>query len=133
MILIYQITDRAQSDPQYRQSLDTLFDIIQKRLNKTVDAASDPNVTLSSFIADPTPEQHIPKALTLLRTLVERLTNAPLEPLIQKLRTCATSILKDSELKGWFDDFFNCARQNLAEPGYARSEEAESKQQELCV
>ena len=97
-----------------------------------MDAASDPNVTLSSFIADPTPEQHIPKALTLLRTLVERLTNAPLEPLIQKLRTCATSILKDSELKGWFDDFFNCARQNLAEPGYARSEEAESKRQELC-
>ena len=97
-----------------------------------MDAASDPNVTLSSFIADPTPEQHIPKALTLLRTLVERLTNAPLEPLIQKLRTCATSILKESELKGWFDDFINCARQNLAEPGYARSEEAESKRQELC-
>jgi hypothetical protein len=35
-----------------------------------MDAASDPNVTLSSFIADPTPEQHIPKALALLRTLV---------------------------------------------------------------
>ena len=98
-----------------------------------MDAASDPNVTLSSFIADPTPEQHIPKALALLRTLVERLANTPLEPFIQKVRTCASSILKDTELKGWFDDFFTCARQNLSEPGYARSEEAESKRQELWV
>ena len=96
-----------------------------------MDAASDPNVTLSSFIADPTPEQHIPKALALLRTLVERLTNAPLEPLIQKVRTCATSILRDTELKGWFDDFIACARRNLSKPGYARSEEAESERQEL--
>ena len=96
-----------------------------------MDAASDPNVTLSSFIADPTPEQHIPKALALLRTLVERLANAPLEPLIEKVRACATAILKDTELKGWFDDFLTCARQNLSEPGYARSEEAESKRQEL--
>ena len=98
-----------------------------------MDAASDPDITLSSFIADPTPEQHIPKALGLLRTLVERLANAPLEPLIQKIRTCASSILKDTELKAWFDDFFSSARQNLTEPGYARSEEASSKRSELCV
>ena len=97
-----------------------------------MDAASDPDVTLSSFIADPTPEQHIPKALALLRTLVERLANAPLEPLIETVQTCATSVLKDTEVKGWFNDFFACARQNLSEPGYARSEEAKSKRQELC-
>jgi hypothetical protein len=98
-----------------------------------VDAVSDPDVTLSSFIADPTPEQHIPKALAFLRTLVERLANAPLEPLIQKIRACASSVFKDTELKGWFDDFLTCARQNLSEPGYARSEEAESKREELWV
>ena len=132
MTSIHQIADRAQSDPQYRQSLDILFDILQKRLNKTMDAASDPNITLSSFIADPTPEQHIPKALDDLRTLVERLANAPLEPLIQEARTCVRSILKDTELKAWFNDFFSCARQNLSEPGYARSEEAQSKRYELC-
>ena len=127
------MVDRAQSDPQYRQSLDTLFTVIQKRLNKVTDAAADPNVTLSSFIADPTPEQHIPKALGFLRILVERLANAPLEPLIQKTRTCASAILKDTELKAWFDDFFTSARQNLSQPGYARSEEAQSKREELRV
>ena len=32
-----------------------------------MDAPSDPNVTFSSFIADPTLEQHIPEALVILR------------------------------------------------------------------
>jgi hypothetical protein len=128
---IEQISDRAQSDPEYRQSLDTLFDIIQKRLNSAIDAASDPKTTLSNFIADPTPEQHIPKALGLLRTLLERLANTSLEPLIQKIRICAHSILKDQELKAWFDDFFSTVRKNLSEPGYARSEEAQGKRKEL--
>ena len=34
--------------------------------------------------------------------------------------------MKDTEVKGWFDDFFTCARRR-----YASSEEAESKRQEL--
>jgi hypothetical protein len=95
--------------------------------------SADPNITLSSFIVDPTPEQHIPTALGFLCTLVKRLANAPLEPLIQKTQACATSILKDRELKAWFDDFFSSARQNLSEPGYARSEEAQFQRRELCV
>ncbi|KAH9475246.1 hypothetical protein JR316_0012357 [Psilocybe cubensis] len=127
----YKVSDRAKNDPEYRQSLDTLFDIVQKRLNSTIDAASDPNTTLSSFVSDPTPEQHIPKALNLLRTLVERLANTSLEPLIQKFRTAAYTILQDPELKAWFDDFLSVSRKNLADPGYARSDEAEAKRQEL--
>lgn len=106
---------------------------MQKRLNTTIDAASDPNTTLSSFVSDPTPEQHIPKALRLLRTLVERLANTSLEPLIQKLRTAAYTILQDQELKEWFDDFLTTARKNLADPGYARSDEAEAKRKQLRV
>ncbi|KAF8152356.1 hypothetical protein B0H34DRAFT_784565 [Crassisporium funariophilum] len=129
----YKICDRAQSDPQYRQSIDTLFEIIQTRLNQTMDAASDPNTTLSSFVNDPTPEQHIPKALGLLRQLVERLANTPLEPLIKKIRACANSILQDKDLKSWFDEFIANARQNLSEPGYARSEEAQRKRKDLRV
>lgn len=113
--------------------MDSLFDIIQNRLNSAMDAASDPKTTLSNFIADPTPEQHIPKALSLLRTLVERLANTSLEPLIEKTRGCAHSILQDPELKAWFDDFFSTVRKNLSEPGYARSEEAQNKRKELRV
>ena len=113
--------------------MDTLFDIIQKRLNSTINAVGDPKINLSDFIADPTPEQHIPKALGLLRTLFERLANTPFAPLIKRTRMCAHLIMKDEELKAWFDDFFSTARKTLSEPGYARSEEAQDKRKELRV
>jgi hypothetical protein len=81
-----------------------------------MDAASDPNVTLSSFIADPTPEQHIPKALALLRTLVALQTHR------SKLssRKCGRAPLAAPflnvrlNLKGWFDNSL-CS----SEPGRA--------------
>ena len=41
--------------------------------------------------------------------------------------------MKDRELEAWFDDFFSSARQNLSEPGYACSEEAQFQRRELCV
>ncbi|KAJ3501731.1 hypothetical protein NLJ89_g9206 [Agrocybe chaxingu] len=129
----YKIFDRAQSDEDYRQALDTIFNVIHKRLDRTMDAASDPNVTLASFIADPTPEQHIPKALTLMRVLIERLAGTELEPLFQCARGCSNTIVRDDELKAWFDDFVRTTRKNLAEPGYARSDEAQSKRRELRV
>jgi len=66
-------------------------------------------------------------------SLGERLANTSLEPLIQKTRVCANSILKDQELKAWFDDFFSTVRKNLSEPEYARSKEAKGKRKELRV
>ncbi|EDR09989.1 uncharacterized protein LACBIDRAFT_317829 [Laccaria bicolor S238N-H82] len=127
-----KMSDRAQTDPQYREALDTLFSIFQKRLNQAMETASDPNTTLSKFIVDPTPEQHIPKALRLLRTLVERLANnTSLEGVIAALRTCVFSIVKNPELKEWVDDSIRWARKVLAEPGYARSEEAQKTRKAL--
>ncbi|KAH6903842.1 hypothetical protein BKA70DRAFT_1227194 [Coprinopsis sp. MPI-PUGE-AT-0042] len=37
-----KISERAQKDEQYRQALDTIFTILQTRLNQTMDAAADP-------------------------------------------------------------------------------------------
>ncbi|KAF8193742.1 hypothetical protein BJ912DRAFT_230171 [Pholiota molesta] len=128
-----KMADRAQSDPEYREAVDTIFGIIQKRLNSMLDAASDPNATLSSFIDDPTPEQHIPKALCLVRTLIERFAGMSLTPLIHKIRTCASSISKDEELRSWFDEFFTAVRKNLAEPGFVRSEESKRQRKDLRV
>ncbi len=76
-----QIWKRVQSDPEYRQALETLFSILQDRLHTalgTVDPTKD--ITLSSFITDPTPEQHIPKGITLLRTFFERLAGKSSSP-----------------------------------------------------
>jgi hypothetical protein len=127
-----KLSDRAQTDPQYKEALDTLFSIFQKRLDQAKESASDPDTTLSKFITDPTPEQHIPKAIKLLRTLVERLANnTSLEGVIAALRTCVLSIVNNPELKGWVDDSIGWARKILAEPGYARSEEAQKTRKEL--
>ncbi|KAF8999078.1 hypothetical protein BDQ17DRAFT_1361282 [Cyathus striatus] len=128
-----KICDRAQSDPEYRKSFDTLFTLIQTRLNQTLNAASDPSTTLSTFIQDPTPEQHIPKALSLLRTIFERLSGTSLDPFINKLRSVINMILQDEELKTWFNDFFESAKCNFAEPGYARSDEARKSRRDLRV
>ncbi|PPQ81993.1 hypothetical protein CVT26_004370 [Gymnopilus dilepis] len=129
----YKVSDRAQSDPEYRDSLDRVFEILQTRFQSMLDAAADPNSTLATFINDPTPEQHIPKALTGFRTVIERLANTSLEPLIKKVRTCANLILRDEDLRKWFDDFFALARKSLKEPGYARSDEAKEKRKQLRI
>ena len=98
-----------------------------------MDAASDPNTTLSSFIADPTPEQHIPKALEGLRTFFERLAGTSVDPLIQKSRTCANEIVRNPDLKKWFKDFFAFSRRNLGEPGFSKSDKAQSQRKELRI
>lgn len=98
-----------------------------------VDSAADPNTTLATFVADPTPEQHVPKALELIRTLIERLSGTQLTPLFHKLRTCSSSIAKDQELKTWFDEFFALLRKNFSDVDYARSEESERKRKDLRV
>lgn len=130
---ISQLVDRAQADPEYRQALDTIFGIIQDRLTRMIDAASDPNTTLATFVSDPTPEQHVPKALHLIQTLIERLAGQPLTPLFHKFRTCASSISKDEELRGWFNEFFTLLRKNLSEVDYVRSDEAKQKRKDLRV
>ncbi|PFH47867.1 hypothetical protein AMATHDRAFT_151108 [Amanita thiersii Skay4041] len=126
-----QICDRAQQDPVFKESLDTVFGILQERLNQTLDTAADPNVTLKSFINDPTPEQHVPKAINLLRTVLERLSGVPFDPLLDRLRTCVKSIVRDDDLRKWFNDFFALARRNLGEPGFARSDESRNARRHL--
>ncbi|KAF8888404.1 hypothetical protein CPB84DRAFT_1786289 [Gymnopilus junonius] len=130
---VYKVSDRAQSDPEYRHSLDKVFEILQTRFQSILDAAVDSNATLSSLVNDSTPEQHIPKALKLFRTILERLANTSLEPLIKQIRVCSNSILRDEDLRKWFDDFFAMARKTLTEPGFARSDEAKDKRKELRI
>ncbi|KAF8063575.1 hypothetical protein FPV67DRAFT_1507164 [Lyophyllum atratum] len=124
-----KICDRALSDPKYRDAIDTIITVLQKRTHQTLDASK--SASLSSFINDPTPEQHVPKALDLLQQFLERLSGTPLTPLFTKVRTCLNNIADDPKLRQWFDDFFALARKNLTEEGYARSEESKAKRKEL--
>ena len=126
-----KILQRAQNDPQFKTSLSTLFDIIQHRLNRAFDTVADPNVTLESFIHDPTEEKHIHKALIQFGNLLERFANAPLQPLFDTVRGCVQSITRDERLRRWFNDFFELARKNLGEPGFGLSQESRMARENL--
>ncbi|KDQ52650.1 hypothetical protein JAAARDRAFT_183909 [Jaapia argillacea MUCL 33604] len=124
----FKICERAQNDPQYRQSISTLFDICEKWLTRGLDTASDVNksTSLDSFINDPTPEKHIITAIRCVRTIAERLAgDKSLDDLFAHVRTCAVHVRQDEELKEWFRDFFAHIRKSLDEPGYIRSDESQ--------
>ncbi|EPQ52477.1 hypothetical protein GLOTRDRAFT_64155 [Gloeophyllum trabeum ATCC 11539] len=130
----YQMVERAQKDPQYRESVTTVFDVCQKWLDKTLDTASDVNkdTSLESFINDPTPEQHTIQSLRAMRTLAERLAGGKsLDDLFAHLRTCLVDIRQDEDLKKWFNDFLAHVRRSLDEPGYIHSDECSERYSEL--
>ncbi|KAF9458086.1 hypothetical protein BDZ94DRAFT_1271588 [Collybia nuda] len=129
-----KICDRTQSDSAFRDSIDMILSVIQKRLNQSMDSAasaSAQNFSLSSFINDPSPEQHVPKALHIFQTLLERLSSTPLDPVMDKAHICVSYIGSDSNIRGWFDEFFDLARKNLTQPGYVRSGESKHKRKDL--
>lgn len=88
-------------------------------------------MTLTSFFADPTDEQHIPKAFEGLRALFERVAGTSFDPLIAALRNGANVIVKDKELSSWFDDFLAYHKKCLGELEYARSKDAKAKRHDL--
>lgn len=109
----------------------TIFDTIQKWLNKAIDTAEDAD-SLDTFIHDPTPEKHTVKALYALRTLAERLAGGTsLDTLFAHARTCAVDVRADADLRAWFVDFFANVRKSLDEPAYVRSATARHTRTEL--
>ncbi|RDB22342.1 Uncharacterized protein C32A11.02c [Hypsizygus marmoreus] len=124
-----KICDRAQSDSHYRDAINTIISIIEKRTHQTLESST--SGSLSTFINDPTPEKHVSTALDLIQTFLERLSCTPLDPLFSKARSCLDAIAGDARLREWFDDFFEFSRANLIKKGYARSEESKGKREEL--
>jgi Family of unknown function (DUF5923) len=112
----------------------TVFDTISKWLNKTVDTAAQvkQSTTLENFINDPTPEQHVLKAIRLMRTFIERLAGGKsLDDLFSKVGTCVVDVRADKDIKNWFNDFFTHVRRSLNQAGYARSDEASQAYSDL--
>ncbi|KAL4065007.1 hypothetical protein V8B97DRAFT_1176036 [Scleroderma yunnanense] len=130
----FRMIERAQSDPEYKRALSTLFDMISKWADKTVDSAVDLDhaARLETFVEDPTEEKHLHQAFCDLRTLIERLAEGrSLENLFANLRFCALDAKQDPDIKGWFSDFLTYARQCLQEPGFVRTDEASQEYEDL--
>ncbi|KZP20679.1 hypothetical protein FIBSPDRAFT_911054 [Athelia psychrophila] len=129
-----KMCDRSQNDNDYHHAMVTIFDTLSKWINKSVDTASslDQSTTLEDFIDDPTPEQHVLHAIRHIQTFVERLAGGKsLDDLCSKLHACAVDVRADPDLKAWFDDLFAHIKKSLDQAGYARSEEAGQRYNEL--
>ncbi|RPD60459.1 hypothetical protein L226DRAFT_461468 [Lentinus tigrinus ALCF2SS1-7] len=130
----YKICDRAQSDEAYHDAISTIFDVFQKWIHRSLDAAGDVNqaTSLDAFINDPTPDKHLITAIRGFREFTERLAGGKsLDDFFACLRVCSVDIQQDEDVRQWFDEFIAHCRKSLDERGYARSDEAQQKSEKL--
>ncbi|KAI0301492.1 hypothetical protein BC826DRAFT_569561 [Russula brevipes] len=125
---------RAREDPEYRRSLDTLFNLTQKWLKATgnVVAAAAQSTSLESFINDPTPERHLIHAIRYINELAQNVAGGQsLDPFHSALRMCVIDIRNDPNLQQWFEDYLAYARRALEHVGDNDLEEMRKTRQDL--
>ena len=130
----HQICDRAQDNQEYHDSISTIFSVIRKWLHKSLDTAGDVNTdtSLESFIDDPTPEQHLIKAVRGARQFFERQADGKsLDDFFAALRVCGVDIQRDQKLRSWMDDYLDYMQKCLDQKGYVRSDEASETREQL--
>ncbi|TFY73009.1 hypothetical protein EWM64_g11003, partial [Hericium alpestre] len=128
------IAKHAQENEEYRQSLDTIFSLIQKWIKVTGDTVeiNADSTSLESFIQDATEEKHLHKALHCIRTLAEKISGGKsLDGVFKSLHTCVIDIRRDSSLQSWMNDFFAYMKKNLENVGQVDSEEATKQREDL--
>ena len=129
-----RICARAQGNEAYHSSISTIFDLAQKWIHRSLDAAGDVNQATSfdAFIDDPTPNKHLIPAIRGLRQFIQRLAgDTSLDGFFAMLRVCGVDIQQDPAARGWCDKFIAHLRKSLDEGGYVRSDEAQRTRQDL--
>ncbi|KAI0319731.1 hypothetical protein OF83DRAFT_1240205 [Amylostereum chailletii] len=129
-----RIAKRAQEDNEYRQSLEVIFDLLQKWVNVTGDAAANvtESTSLESLINDPTPDQHLIKALRCIRQLAENVAGGmSMDGPVKALQACVVDIREDADIQGWVTDFLAYLKKNMQSIGQADSKETEEERLRL--
>ncbi|CDO76875.1 hypothetical protein BN946_scf184901.g12 [Trametes cinnabarina] len=129
-----QVCDRAQSDENYHNAISTIFDLAQKWIHRSLDAAGDVNqdTSLDAFIDDPTPDKHLINAIRGFRSFLERLASGKsLDGFFAALRVCGVDIQQDPDVRAWFDNVIAHLRKSLDDPAYVRSDDAQRKSDQL--
>ncbi|KAI0033573.1 hypothetical protein K488DRAFT_84772 [Vararia minispora EC-137] len=130
----HQIAKRASEDEEYRRSLDTIFDLVDKWIHLSGDAAADvsQSTSLESFINDPTPEQHLVKAIRSVRKLLENIAGGKnFDPLFSALQQCVIDVRNDPDLQQWLSDFLALVKKNLDTVGQIDSKETKGEREDL--
>ncbi|KAJ7186769.1 hypothetical protein C8R46DRAFT_1024767 [Mycena filopes] len=130
----YNACERAQKDKAYHDALSTVFDTIYKWVSKAFNTAADQPLTLDTFLEDPSPDQHLHKALAELKTLLDRLATpeSSVNALLEKTQRFTTEVRANTpEFKAWVDLFFEYAFRSLDDAAYPRSDEARGVRRQL--
>lgn len=130
----FKMAKRAREDSEYRRSLDTLFNLVQKWLKTTGDvaAAAAQSTSLESFITDPTPEKHLIHAIRHMNKLAQNIAGGKsLDDLYSALRRCVLDIRNDANLHQWVEDYIAYARRALENIGDNDIEEIRDTRQSL--
>lgn len=129
-----KMAKRAREDQEYRQSLDTLFNLIQKWLEAMGDVAvaAAQSTSLESFVNDPTPEKHLIHAIRCINRLAQNIAGGKsLDDLHSALSTCVIDIRNDTDLRQWFKDYIAYAKRTLENVGHNDTEEMKDTRQGL--
>lgn len=133
-VAISTIAKNAREDPEYRHSLDTLFDLVRRWLRATGDMAADAaqSISLESFINDPTPEKHLVCAMRCINKLAQNIAGGKsLDGLYSALSKCVIDIRNDKNLQQWVEDFIAYAKRTLEHVGENDPEELRNTRQDL--
>ena len=124
---------QVREDPEYRQSLDTLFTLAQKWLKEAgnVAATAAQSASLESFIDDPTPKKHLICAIRCINQLAQNITGKNLDDFYSALRMCFINIHNDTDLQRWVEDCLAFARRALENTGDNDPEEIRNTSDDL--
>ncbi|KAF8128789.1 hypothetical protein K438DRAFT_1888312 [Mycena galopus ATCC 62051] len=103
------LKDAKTDDISERASGSFGIHITQYACDRVRDRDSDRPFTLDAFIEDPSPEQHIHKALDALKILLDRFANpeSSVDDVLEKAQRFISAVRGNSgEFKAWVDKFF---------------------------
>jgi hypothetical protein len=126
--LLDSVLSHAERDPEYRDAVTGVFDIISKWFNRSLDNVD--RTSIDEIVHDPS--GRVPNALKCINKLLERLAGGKSTATLKdRFRLVLIDIRDDPELRRYFDDVHDFSRRTLQEPNYVRSQEHEQRRQEL--
>jgi hypothetical protein len=132
---LLQFIQRAQKDPEYKHCLDTIFDLADKWVNKSLDTVDQVSnklheTSLDGTVSDPTGRLSI--ALRHLNTLFERLAGGKsTQQMVDHFRKAGEDIRCNSEAREIFSETIRFARKSLQDTNFVQSEEFDRQKSDI--
>nr|GAT50053.1 predicted protein [Mycena chlorophos] len=129
----WKVCKRVQQDPEYRDSLTTLFKTAHKWINLAFGAPADEPFSLNIFIEDQSQDQHVHKALDSVFTLLDRLVEprSSVDSVLGATNRFVSAVGGDSDVRAWVDKYFEHIQRSIDDPKYPDSDQARATRRDL--